>query len=458
MPADAGTFAGALTAAASPKASHKLSVAKPSVAAAPGNGVPVAGNPSPPTPVVVPLTGLQAPAAAITVASAAVAPVVAGAAGVAHAAPAAAANPAPPPATATAASPDPGATTFAAGVATAVPPTADPAVDVASAGVGANANTTPVSTAGSRALGSAPKATVKAAAPTPRATAGTTPADAGDGDTSLTAAADAASTVATQATGGTADADGAVAPPGSAGPSDADATAAATAAQPGMAPADVPAAAAVSVKAATPPHATVDAAVGANVLAAGNVGKPSGTTAAPAAPVALAGGGDAVAGLLQPGASGAVGATADATPAPTLRVSAPVDSAEFAQGLSDRVSWMVDNNLNGAKLQVNPPQLGPIELRISVTGDHAQIWMSAHSTTTRDALQSSTPTLRDMLGAQGFGQVSVDISQRSFQEHSATPQPYRQAATPTASSAPTVAAAATRATPRSSSGSLDAYA
>ena len=143
---------------------------------------------------------------------------------------------------------------------------------------------------------------------------------------------------------------------------------------------------------------------------------------------------------------------------PTLKVTAGVDTPEFGQGLADRVSWMVDNNLNGAKLQVNPPQLGPIEVRISVQGDHAQVWFASHSAATRDALQSSSPTLREMLGAQGFGQVSVDISQRSFQERSPQAQPYQW--TPSADGSTSSAAASTAAasTRRTASGAVDAYA
>jgi flagellar hook-length control protein FliK len=156
-------------------------------------------------------------------------------------------------------------------------------------------------------------------------------------------------------------------------------------------------------------------------------------------------------------ASNSLSPTSDATPTPTLKVHASVDSAEFAQGLSDRVSWMVGNGLNGAKLQVNPPQLGPIELRISVTGDHAHVSMMAHSTVTRDALESSTPKLREMLGAQGFGQVSVDISQRSFQDRSAYAQPYaRTSSTNTSAAVAPVSTASS--TPRSSLGVVDAYA
>jgi flagellar hook-length control protein FliK len=115
--------------------------------------------------------------------------------------------------------------------------------------------------------------------------------------------------------------------------------------------------------------------------------------------------------------------------------------------------------VNGAKLQVNPPQLGPIELRISVQGDHAQVWMTTHSAVTRDALDASSPKLREMLNAQGFGQVSVDISQRSFQDRSAYVPPYQREQAGVHSAAlsaavPTTAASA----PRSLLGALDAYA
>jgi len=162
----------------------------------------------------------------------------------------------------------------------------------------------------------------------------------------------------------------------------------------------------------------------------------------------------AVAGSTPSGSSG----SADAVPVPTLKVAAGVDTAEFGQGVADRVSYMVDNNLSGAKLQINPPQLGPIEVRIAVQGDHAQVWLTSHSAVTRDALESSSPKLREMLGSQGFGQVSVDISQRSFQERPSQAQNYDW--TPAADRGASAAPASTTATPlsRISSGAVDAYA
>ncbi|MDP9008201.1 MAG: flagellar hook-length control protein FliK, partial [Pseudomonadota bacterium] len=165
---------------------------------------------------------------------------------------------------------------------------------------------------------------------------------------------------------------------------------------------------------------------------------------------------DGTAGAAQLLTSGASGASTDASSTVTMKVAAGVDTAEFGQGVADRVSLMVDGNLTSAKLQVNPPALGPIEVRIALQGGHAQVWFTSHSAVTRDALEATSPRLREMLGAQGFGQVSVDISQRSFQERSPPSRGY--AGTPAIGSESSVSVQAPSAASRAANGLLDAYA
>ena len=183
-------------------------------------------------------------------------------------------------------------------------------------------------------------------------------------------------------------------------------------------------------------------------LRAGDV---SNVSAAPAAGID----GSAAAGAAQ-ALAGTTSASTDA-PNAAMKISAHVDSSEFGQGLATQISTMVDKNISNAKLQVNPPALGPIEVRISVQGDSAQVWMVSHSAATRDALHASTETLRDMLGNQGFGQVSVDISQRSFQDRTPTPQTYQQNSNPERRQS-SAAISTVGSVTRVSSGVLDAYA
>jgi flagellar hook-length control protein FliK len=165
--------------------------------------------------------------------------------------------------------------------------------------------------------------------------------------------------------------------------------------------------------------------------------------------------GDGAAALQQLSTS-RVSISSDAAPVPTVSVHADVDSADFPQGVADKVSLAVDNGWSSAKLSVNPPQLGPIELQIAVQGAHAQIAMSTHSAVTREALESSAPKLRDMLNAQGFTQVSVDISQRSFQERSAPELPYSRTSGGTRETAPVSSSSAQ--VSRAPLGMLDTYA
>jgi flagellar hook-length control protein FliK len=77
---------------------------------------------------------------------------------------------------------------------------------------------------------------------------------------------------------------------------------------------------------------------------------------------------------------------------------------------------------------------------------------------TRDALESSAPKLREMLGSQGFGQVSVDVSQGSYQDRSAQSSPYQSSTAGARDSSVDAVQSAPRSSARASTAVLDAYA
>jgi flagellar hook-length control protein FliK len=147
----------------------------------------------------------------------------------------------------------------------------------------------------------------------------------------------------------------------------------------------------------------------------------------------------------------------DAT-AQNLRVDVPMRSAEWAQALGERITWLVDQNLSTAQIRLNPPQLGPIEVHIALAGDSTQVSVSAHSVITRDALEAAAPRLREALSAHGLGNVSVDISQHSFTNRS-MPQARSEAWEPwQALTSDTVTVSAPGAYVFQGAGRLDAYA
>lgn len=115
--------------------------------------------------------------------------------------------------------------------------------------------------------------------------------------------------------------------------------------------------------------------------------------------------------------SAAAGQTAQAmlqngsTDAPVrLSVNAPMEqSSRWASELGDRLAWVASSRLSAATLQMNPAQLGPIEVRIVLNGDQANVSFAAVQPQTRDAIQQALPTLASSFSAQGLslGQTSV---------------------------------------------------
>ncbi len=103
------------------------------------------------------------------------------------------------------------------------------------------------------------------------------------------------------------------------------------------------------------------------------------------------------------------------SPAPAPVAGTPLDDPVafgrrgFSSDLGDRVLWMATNNRQVAELRVDPPHLGPIEVRLSIDGEQANVSLVAAHAGVREALQSSIPRLQDMIHSIGLelGNVSV---------------------------------------------------
>lgn len=118
--------------------------------------------------------------------------------------------------------------------------------------------------------------------------------------------------------------------------------------------------------------------------------------------------------LLQTGVS----ASASAPATPSLPVAAaPGGGAPFAQTLGNQVSWMIGQGQQAAQLQLNPPQLGPLQISIQIQGDQTQILFQTHHALVKSALDAAVPQLREMLGQSGNQQVSVSVQQQALSSH-----------------------------------------
>ncbi len=114
-------------------------------------------------------------------------------------------------------------------------------------------------------------------------------------------------------------------------------------------------------------------------------------------------------------ATGASGAERGAA-AVQLTVQPPVGQNGFGNAVGERVVWMVNENVQHARLQLNPPGLGPVEVSVQVGDDRTTITFSAQNAAAREALEAELPRLRQMLAEQGHEHVDVNVSQGEARE------------------------------------------
>lgn len=86
----------------------------------------------------------------------------------------------------------------------------------------------------------------------------------------------------------------------------------------------------------------------------------------------------------------------------------------WSEGVVDRVMYLSSQNLRSADIQLEPAELGRLDIRINMAPDQqTQVtFMSAHMGV-REALESQLSRLRDSFTQQGLGQVDVNVSDQS---------------------------------------------
>lgn len=94
----------------------------------------------------------------------------------------------------------------------------------------------------------------------------------------------------------------------------------------------------------------------------------------------------------------------------------PLMSPLFADRFVEQVTILVDHGIKQAQLSLNPADLGPIQIRITLSEDAASVQFASHHGVVREAMLDALPKLREMLESAGFrlsdSGVSAQLPQR----------------------------------------------
>lgn len=86
----------------------------------------------------------------------------------------------------------------------------------------------------------------------------------------------------------------------------------------------------------------------------------------------------------------------------------------MSEAVVERVMWLSSQNLKSAEIQLDPAELGRLEIRISLNQEQTQISFASPHASVREALEGQMHRLRDMFAQQGLDQFDVNVSDQSL--------------------------------------------
>jgi flagellar hook-length control protein FliK len=95
-----------------------------------------------------------------------------------------------------------------------------------------------------------------------------------------------------------------------------------------------------------------------------------------------------------------------------LPLNHPVGQPGWDQALGERVQWMINQNIQQAEIKLTPPNLGPMEIKVSLQNDQTNVTFLAAQAPTREVLEASIPRLREMLGDVNLNLANVNVGQQ----------------------------------------------
>lgn len=82
----------------------------------------------------------------------------------------------------------------------------------------------------------------------------------------------------------------------------------------------------------------------------------------------------------------------------------------WSSGLSNRILTLVGKEIQEARIHLDPPELGALEIRLSVEQDQTRIQIHATHPQVRDVLEAQSQRLRDALGQQGLQLADFSVT------------------------------------------------
>ena len=97
-----------------------------------------------------------------------------------------------------------------------------------------------------------------------------------------------------------------------------------------------------------------------------------------------------------------------------VTINTPVNQDKWSDEFSQKITWLASSNKDQtAELHLNPPQLGPLDVVIKVSGDQATALFTSPHAAVREAIEQAMPKLRDMMADNGIMLGNATVSDQA---------------------------------------------
>ncbi len=103
---------------------------------------------------------------------------------------------------------------------------------------------------------------------------------------------------------------------------------------------------------------------------------------------------------------------------PVMALHQPLGHPAWADELGQRLIWMHGKSIQAAEIHINPPQLGPVAVRIQVHDDQTSIQFTSPHAAVREAIEAALPRLRELFEARQLPLTQVEVAQQSLEDRS----------------------------------------
>ena len=100
-------------------------------------------------------------------------------------------------------------------------------------------------------------------------------------------------------------------------------------------------------------------------------------------------------------------------------INTPVTDPAWGNEFNQKITWMATQHQQTAELHLNPPNLGPLDVVLKVSGDQATALFTSPHAAVRDVVQQALPQLRDMLAGNGITLGNAMVSDQSPKDQQA---------------------------------------